>query len=76
MSAHGEETSEASGSGEQPAPATEPPKRGPGRPRKPQQVSAFSFLLNNFMLFVVLMHFYNIGAGTVFFVKYITGSFY
>ncbi|GAA6072216.1 high mobility group protein HMGI-C, partial [Tachysurus ichikawai] len=37
MSARGEEGAEASGSREQPAPAAEPPKRGPGRPRKPQQ---------------------------------------
>ncbi|KAK3518045.1 hypothetical protein QTP70_033202 [Hemibagrus guttatus] len=37
MSARGEEAAEASGSREQPAPAAEPPKRGPGRPRKPQQ---------------------------------------
>ncbi|KAI4897647.1 hypothetical protein NFI96_025733 [Prochilodus magdalenae] len=41
MSARGEEggggdSGEASGSQEQPGPA-EPPKRGPGRPRKPQQ---------------------------------------
>ncbi|KAL7882651.1 hypothetical protein SRHO_G00003090 [Serrasalmus rhombeus] len=39
MSARGEEgggSEEASGSQEQPGPA-EPPKRGPGRPRKPQQ---------------------------------------
>lgn len=38
MSARGEEAGEASGSQEQPAPA-DPPKRGPGRPRKPPQVS-------------------------------------
>uniref|UniRef100_A0A4W4GLQ5 High mobility group AT-hook 1a n=1 Tax=Electrophorus electricus TaxID=8005 RepID=A0A4W4GLQ5_ELEEL len=37
MSARGEEAGEASGSQEQPAPA-DPPKRGPGRPRKlPQE---------------------------------------
>ncbi|XP_057180876.1 high mobility group protein HMGI-C isoform X2 [Triplophysa rosa] len=39
MSERGEETAgEPSGSQEQPEPApAEPPKRGPGRPRKPQQ---------------------------------------
>lgn len=40
MSTRGEEAGEPSGSQEQPATA-QTPKRGPGRPRKPQQVSIF-----------------------------------